>query len=91
MMQQAEVKLMNPSGLHARPAAQFVKTASRFKDTSIKMIKGEREIDAKSIISIMSLGASQGTVLIIRAEGVGESEAVHALVGLIESGFGEGA
>lgn len=90
-MQQAEVKLMNPSGLHARPAAQFVKTASRFKDISIKIIKGEREIDAKSIISIMSLGASQGTVLTIRAEGVGESEAIHALVGLIESGFGEGA
>ena len=90
-MQQAEVMLLNPSGLHARPAAQFVKAASQFKDTSIKIIKGDRAIDAKSIISIMSLGATKGSVLTIQAEGTDASEAVHALVGLIESGFGEGA
>jgi len=90
-MQQAEVMLLNPSGLHARPAAQFVKAASQFKDTSIKIIKAEREIDAKSIISIMSLGAIKGAVLTICAEGADESEALNTLVDLIATGFGEGA
>jgi len=89
-MKQGEATLINPSGLHARPAAQFVQTAGRFKGTSVKIIKESREIDAKSVIGIMSLGAKKGTVLTVRAEGPDETEAVKTLVDLIASGFGEG-
>ena len=88
-MKQAEVILSNSAGLHARPAAQFVKAASQFKNTSIKVITEDREIDAKSVISIMSLGAKKDSVLTILADGAEDSEAVKTLVELIESGFGE--
>jgi len=89
-MKQGEAMLINPLGLHARPAAQFVQTAGRFKGTSVKIIKETREFDAKSIIGIMSLGAKKGTVLTIRTEGPDETEAVKTFVDLIASGFGQG-
>ena len=69
-------------GLHARPAAQFVKKAKEF-DSEIVVIKGEREANAKSSLKIMSLGAKQGDEIIIRAEGDDAEEAVETLVELI--------
>lgn len=88
-MIQAEVTLTNPSGLHARPAAQFAQTAGRFKATVVKVVKDGREVDAKSVIGIMTLGAKQGTILTIQAEGPDEAEAVQTLVTIVENGFGE--
>ena len=69
-------------GLHARPAAQFVKTAKRFS-SEIVVLKGERQANAKSSLKIMTLGARKGDTLTIRAEGDDAQEAVDALVELI--------
>lgn len=88
-MIQAEVTLTNPSGLHARPAAQFAHTAGQFKTTVVKVVKDGRAVDAKSVISIMTLGAKQGTILTIQAEGPEEAEVVQTLVTIVENGFGE--
>ncbi|MGE5675792.1 MAG: HPr family phosphocarrier protein [Mycobacterium leprae] len=89
-MMEKDVTLTNPSGLHARPAAQFVAAASKFKGTTVKVVKEGKEVDCKSILGIMGLGATKGTVLTIKADGPDEQAAVDALVSLIESGFGEG-
>lgn len=83
-----QVTILNQTGLHARPAADFVKTASKFQ-SEITLIKEEKEINAKSIIGVMSLAAGKGTVLTIRAEGPDEAEAIEALSELINSKFGE--
>lgn len=88
-MMEAQVTLMNQSGLHARPAAQFTQKAGQFKETKVKIVKESQEVDAKSILSIMSLGLSSGTTITIRAEGPDEAEAVKVLAELVESGFGE--
>lgn len=84
-------KVINPTGLHARPASDFVAMAKRF--TSKIRIKdlstNEKPANAKSIITLLSLGLAKGTQIEIWAEGEDEEEAVQALVDLIESGFGE--
>ncbi len=71
-------------GLHARPAAQFVKTAKGFS-SDIVVIKGEKEANAKSSLKIMTLGAKKGDSIIIRAEGDDAEEAVDALAELISA------
>ncbi len=84
-----DVTLQDPAGLHARPAALFVKAASRFKST-ITVQAGAKRANAKSIVDVLKLGARQGTVVTITAEGADEAEAVAALSALasgkIESG-----
>jgi len=70
------------AGLHARPAAQFVKRAKGFT-SKIVVIKGQREANAKSSLKIMTLGAKKGDEITIRAEGDDAEEAVEALVELI--------
>jgi PTS hybrid protein len=76
--------LVNPSGLHARPAAEFVKHASKFSSTI--QING---VDAKSLLRIMGLGLAQGSTVSILATGPDAAEAVDALISLVDSGFGE--
>ncbi len=88
-MVEAQVTLLNPSGLHARPAAQFTQMAGRFKATKINIIKEGREIDSKSILGVMSLGLPCGSIIAIRAEGPDETEAVTSLVNLVKNGFDE--
>ncbi|WP_126426784.1 HPr family phosphocarrier protein [Brevibacillus marinus] len=83
-----QVTIQNKSGLHARPAAEFVKTASRFA-AEISLVKDEKVVNAKSVIGVMSLAAAKGTTLTIRAEGPDAAEALDTLVKLIESRFGE--
>ncbi|HET9109352.1 MAG TPA: HPr family phosphocarrier protein [Ktedonobacterales bacterium] len=84
-----DVTLQDPAGLHARPAALFVKAASRFSST-ITVRAGDKRANAKSIVDVLKLGARQGTVVTISAEGADEAEAVAALSalasGVIESG-----
>ncbi len=74
-------------GLHARPAAQFVKSAQRFA-SNIRVTHGEREANAKSILSVLTLGVEQGAVITIHAEGADAPEALAALTALVESNFG---
>lgn len=78
------VLIRNKIGLHARPAALFVKKAGEFA-SEIIIKKGKHEANAKSIISIMALGATSGEEIVIAARGIDEEEAVNAMVELIEN------
>ena len=71
-------------GLHARPAAQFVKAAKQFS-SDIVVVKGEREANAKSSLKIMTLGAKKGDNITIRAKGADAQEAVDVLADLISA------
>lgn len=81
--------ICNPLGLHARPAAELVKVASRFR-SRVKLCLGEDEVDGKSIMGVMMLAAPRGSELVVRADGDDEEAAVTAIVRLVENGFGEG-
>lgn len=83
-MQQKTVTLVNESGLHARPAAQFVKLANSFK-SAIKVIYRGRTVNAKSMIEMMMAAASRGEEVVIQADGPDEVEAVTALERLLTS------
>lgn len=85
-----EVLIRNRLGLHARAAARFVHAASRFR-SRITAGRDGRSIDGKSILGILLLAASQGTLIELSADGPDEEEAVEALAALVEDGFGEGA
>lgn len=80
--------ITNRVGLHARPAALFVQSAARFQ-SHIQVRYGELRANAKSMVSILALGASQGATLVIQAEGADARAAVQALVALVENNFGE--
>lgn len=82
------VKILNETGLHARPAALIVKEASKFK-SDIKIEHKTKIVNAKSIMNIMGLGLGSGEEVKIIASGPDEDEAVEALARLIESKFGE--
>lgn len=79
---------MNKYGLHARPAMQFVELANRY-GSKIEVSNGALAVDAKSIMSVMRLAATQGTVLRISADGEDAEQALDALSGLVADGFGE--
>jgi len=87
-MIQQEFTIQNKVGLHARPAAVFVQTAVKFK-SNIIVEKDGKEINAKSIISVLSLGAEKGSKIIIKIEGEDEQEAMKALKELVHNNFGE--
>lgn len=86
--------IINKTGLHARPASDFVAQADKFASKiSIarvnKIDEDDDEANAKSIVMLLSMGLSKGTEVEISAKGVDEKEAVDTLVEMIESGFGE--
>ncbi|WP_103109286.1 HPr family phosphocarrier protein [Brevibacillus reuszeri] len=83
-----QVTILNKTGLHARPAAEFVKLAARF-ESEITILVGTKVANAKSIINVLSLAATMGTVFTLRAVGPDEAEAIDALSSLIERKFGE--
>jgi len=83
-----EMRIVNPLGLHARPAAQLVKLASGF-ESEIELVKEGMPVNGKSIMGVMMLAAESGSSLTVRARGSDEVEAVAALSELIASGFGE--
>lgn len=82
------VTIVNPNGLHARPADQMVRVASRFK-SRIEITKGHEKVDGRSIISLLTLAAEQGTELVIEAQGEDAQGAVEALAELIARQFHE--
>jgi phosphocarrier protein HPr len=88
MMKTCEVTIKNRLGLHARAAAKFVHLASRFR-AHIRVAKGGRVVDGKSIMGILLLAAAFGTTIQISADGADEQEALDALCRLVETGFGE--
>ncbi|MDA8678762.1 HPr family phosphocarrier protein [Luminiphilus sp.] len=87
-MIQKDIKVTNPLGLHARPAAKIVECAGRFS-SDIWLRYNDQEIDAKSIMSVLMLAAPVGAVLTLRIEGNDESPAHDALEQLFATGFGE--
>jgi phosphocarrier protein len=87
-MIERSVTITNRNGLHARPAAEIVKTAAKFK-SDITLIRDELEVNGKSIMGVMMLAAEFGSTLVLRAKGTDAEEAVAALATLIESKFGE--
>jgi len=88
-MTREEVMITNKLGLHARAAAKLVHTASSF-EAEIYIGTEQEEVNAKSILGLLTLAATKGTPLIVRADGVDEVEAVRALVALFADKFGEG-
>ena len=82
------VTIQNRNGLHARPAAEIVKTAAKFK-SEITLIRDDLEVNGKSIMGVMMLAAEYGSELVVRCEGPDEQAALNALAELIESKFGE--
>jgi len=83
------IEIINKLGLHARAAAKFVNTATRF-ESNILIRKEDREVDGKSIMSVMMLAASCGTTVDITTDGADEQEALNAIKELINDRFGEG-
>ena len=90
-MYKKETVVINASGLHARPASDFVKEAKKFEaKINIRKTGGADEaVNAKSIMRLLSAGISKGTRVEISAEGTDETAAVDALAALVEGGFGE--
>ena len=84
---QAEVVVRNKNGLHARPASLVAETALRFKQTSICILRGDLEVDAKSIMELLLLEATQGTKLVVKASGPEARAAVEELKRLFENSF----
>lgn len=87
-MIKTEVTICNKLGLHARATAKLVKLATSFT-SKIELEKGHQRINAKSIMGVMMLAASQGTVLNLYVEGDDEASATEALVELVNEGFEE--
>ena len=85
---QARVKIQNRLGLHARPAMSFVDMANGFT-SGVRVGKGDQEVDGKSIMQMMMLAATQGTELVIRAQGTDAHAAIEALSELVDSKFDE--
>lgn len=82
------VTIANRNGLHARPAAEIVKMAAKFK-SDILLVRDDLEVNGKSIMGVMMLAAEYGSSLLLRASGPDETEALGAIAELIESKFGE--
>ena len=83
-----QLQVVNPLGLHARPAALIVKLANQFQ-SEVELIKGEQRVDAKSIILLLTLAAEQGTVLLLEARGGDAHAAADAIEKLFSKGLGD--
>ncbi|MCC6546790.1 HPr family phosphocarrier protein [Candidatus Sumerlaeota bacterium] len=86
-----EVTIGNREGLHARPAAQFVRVAAKYPNVELTVCKEEMTVNGKSIIGIMMLAAGPGTRLSIKAQGEGARNLLNDLQTLVDNRFGEEA
>jgi phosphotransferase system HPr (HPr) family protein len=91
-MVEAVVAVTNEVGLHARPAATFVKAAKQFESiiTVTNLTRGSDPADAKSLVQVFKAAVARGHDVKITAQGSDEDQALATLVGLIEANFGEG-
>jgi len=87
-MAERSVQIVNKHGLHARPAAEIVKAASRFK-SDITISRDDLEVNGKSIMGVMMLAAEFGASITLRATGPDADDALDALAALVASRFGE--
>lgn len=87
-MVERDLQILNKNGLHARPAAEIVKTAARYK-AEITISREELEVNGKSIMGVMMLAAEQGSMLKVKAEGPDAEQAVAAIADLVARKFGE--
>ena len=87
-MIEREVTIVNQLGMHARPAAQVVRTASAFT-AEVEIVREGMAVNAKSIMGVMMLAAECGSSVILRANGADEAAALEALAKLVAEGFGE--
>jgi phosphocarrier protein HPr len=87
-MPEREARILNKLGIHARPAAEIVKTAARFK-SSITIVRDDLEVNAKSIMGVMMLAAEFGSTIVVRATGEDADAALDALCAVIANKFGE--
>ncbi|GAB3476289.1 HPr family phosphocarrier protein [Marinomonas epiphytica] len=87
-MQKTSITIINKLGLHARAAGKLIETTTRFS-CDITIEKDGRNVDGKSIMAMMMLAASKGTQITIKTNGDDETEALAAIVALIEDKFGE--
>jgi phosphocarrier protein len=83
-----DVQIVNPLGLHARPAAQLVRLASQYA-SEVTLARDGMPVNAKSIMGVMMLSAEQGSTVNIAAHGPDAEAAVAAIAGLVAQGFGE--
>jgi phosphocarrier protein len=88
-MLKRKITIANRLGLHARAAAKLVSVANGYV-ADVTLEKQGQRVNGKSIMGVMMLAASKGTVLKLKVDGEGEQEAMHALVELIDNKFGEG-
>ena len=88
MTAERTVTIVNKNGLHARPAAEIVKTAARFK-SDIVLVREDLEVNGKSIMGVMMLAAEFGSSLLVRARGPDAEAAVEAIAELVAARFGE--
>jgi phosphocarrier protein HPr len=87
-MEQRQVKVTNPLGVHARPSAKIVQLASGFRSSVSLAINGHRA-NARNIVAVMSLSASVGSTVTVETSGPDETEAANALANLIGGRFAE--
>jgi len=87
-VERCNLTILNPLGLHARAAAKFVHTAGRFT-AQIRVGRGDRDVDGKSIMGLLLLAAAPGSEIRITADGPDEADAIAALCALAERGFDE--
>lgn len=81
-----EFTISNPEGLHARPAAKFVKLSNRF-ESDIWVRRDDEEVNGKSIMGLMMLAAEQGATILVSADGSDAEDALTQIGALIDSGF----
>ena len=87
-MIERHVQIVNKLGLHARPAAEIVKTAAKF-ESNITLTRDDLEVNGKSIMGVMMLAAEFGSTITLRADGPDEDQAIEALAALVASKFRE--
>ena len=88
-MLQQDVEIINKLGLHARASAKLSQTANQFK-SDVNLVRNGNKVNAKSIMGVMMLAAAKGSSIGIEVDGADESEAMLALLALIQDKFGEG-
>jgi phosphocarrier protein HPr len=87
-MPQRSVRIVNEAGIHARPAAEIVKTAAKFR-SDVTISKDGLDVNAKSIMGVMMLAAECGSTVLLSGEGDDAEAAIAAIAAVIENGFGE--
>ena len=88
MSTERSVQIVNRNGVHARPAAELVKAAAKYK-SDITLVRDDLEVNGKSIMGVMMLAAEYGSTILLRAHGEDEEAAVTDLAALIAGKFGE--